>query len=144
MNEAKSAALKLVLTKRRTEKEVVKKLIEKGFSEDDAIFAASYYRETGYIDHREYAFRFVHDAALVKGFGPLRIRRELQIRGVEDNYIEDALSSLSFELTDEMKRKYGEGSRSEKELSHIYQHYIRKGFASENIRDALRALYTYE
>lgn len=144
MNEAKSAALKLVLTKRRTEKEVIEKLKNKGFSEEEATSAASYYKETGYIDHREYAMRFVHDAAHIKGFGPLRIRRELLIRGVEENLISDALTSLSFDIKDAMQMKYGEGKKSEKELSHIYQHFARKGFAPEVIRDAIRSLFTYE
>ena len=144
MNEAKNAALKLVLTKRRTEKEVAEKLMTKGFSEEDAVSAASYYREAGYIDHQEYATRFAHDAAVLKGFGPLRIRRELLIRGIEENFIDEALSPLSFEILEQMQMKFGEGTRSEKEISHIYQHYARKGFAPETIRNAIRALYTYE
>ena len=144
MDEAKSAALKLVLTKRRTEKEVVEKLKAKGFSTEDAISAASYYREAGYIDHHEYALRFSHDAAYIKGFGPLRIRRDLLSRGIEEIFISDALATISFDVKDAMQMKYGSGQKSEKELFQIYQYYARKGFAPECIRDALRALFTYE
>lgn len=144
MSDAKEEALKLVLIKRRTKNEVIEKLKNKGFSEDEASSAAEYYMEKGYIDHHEYALRYAHDAALIKGFGPYRIKRELHLRGVESDFIENALSSLSFDLFDRMQQKYGEGVKSEKEIMHIYQHYLRKGFAPELIKETLRALYSYE
>ncbi len=142
--DAKSAALRLVLSKRRTEKEVCEALVEKGFSAEDAEDAASYYRENGYINHEEYARRFAHDAALIKGHGPERIRRDLSVRGVEAQIIEDALSLLSFDVTTPMEKRFGRGVKSEKEHAQIYGYFLRKGFHPGDIRKAMDALYTYE
>lgn len=144
MSEAKSVALRLVLSRRRTEKEVREALMKKGFSDTEAAEAARYYRENGYIDHADYARRFANDAARLKGFGPFRIARELSMRGVEEADIEKALSALSFDVQTHMSHRFGTGVRTEKERMKIYQYYVRKGFASESIRTAMDALYTYE
>ena len=144
MEEAKSAALRVILSKRRTEKEVAEALIKKGFSTEDANAAASYYRENGFIDHVDYARRFAHDAANIKGFGPERIRRTLITRGIEEELIDAALSEIEFDIETPMEARFGKGARPPKELSRIFQHFYRKGFASHAIQKAMDALYTYE
>ncbi len=144
MDDVKSAALRLVLSKRRTEKEVSEALVRKGFAPDDAQEAAAYYRQNGYIDHADYARRFAHDAAAIKGFGPQRIKRDLSMRGVEEEYIDAALSEIEFDVYTPMENRFGRGARTEKELGRIYQHFCRKGFAPSAIRKAMDALYTYE
>ncbi len=143
MENAKSAALRLVLTKKRTEKEVSDALQKKGFSRNEAEESAAYYREKGYIDHADYARRFSRDAANLKGFGPHRIARTLAEKGIENEYIEEALSQIEFDLKHAMEERFGKGSRTEKELAKIYGYYMRKGFASSAIRSAMDALYTY-
>ncbi len=144
MQSAKSVALRLVLTKKRTEKEVREALVKKGFPLQEAEEAASYYRENGYIDHADYARRFAHDCAYIKGFGPQRISRELALRGVEEEYIDTAIDAISFELESSMESRFGNGIRTEKERAKIYGYYLRKGFAPSAIFKAMDALYTYE
>ncbi len=141
--DAKSAALRLVLSKRRTEKEVYAALLEKGFPSEEAEEAASYYRENGYIDHEDFARRFAHDAALIKGYGPERIRRDLSMRGVEDCFIENALSLLTFDILAPMEKRFGRGAKTEKEHAQIYGYFLRKGFDPGDIKKAMDALYTY-
>ena len=142
MSDARSTALRLVLTKRRTKKEVQEALVKKGFSPEDAEEAASYYLHAGYIDHADYARRFVHDAAHIKGFGPYRIERELVLRGIEHAIISDALAEVEFDVYSPMEHRFGRGVRTEKEKIKIYQYYVRKGFAPDAIREAMDALYT--
>ncbi len=144
MDDVKSAALRLVLGKRRTEKEVTEALIKKGYQEDEAEEASAYFRENGYINHADYARRFSHDAALIKGFGPQRISRELSMRGIEEEYIDTALAEIEFDILTPMESRFGSGVRTEKELQHIYNHFLRKGFAPSVIRKAMDALFTYE
>jgi len=144
MTDVKSAALRLVLSKRRTEKEVVNSLVQKGYAPPDAEEAAAYYRSEGYIDHADYARRFAHDAAVLKGHGPQRIARALSERGVEEEYILDALSAIEFDIETPMEARFGKGSRSLKEINRIFQYFSRRGFASSAIRRAMDALYTYE
>lgn len=142
-DDAKSAALRLVLARRRTEKEVYTALLEKGFPSGDAEEAAAYYRENGYIDHEDYARRFAHDASCIKGYGPERIRRDLSMRGVESHIIDDALSLLTFDIEAPMEKRFGSGAKTEKELAQIYGYFLRKGFNPGEIKKAMDALYTY-
>lgn len=144
MPDIKEEALRIVLRKKRTEREVTEALIKKGYSEADSANAAAYYRRSGYIDHADYALRFSHDAARLKGHGPIRITRDLTIKGVEPEYIEAALSTISFDIKTPMEARFGCGARPIKEINRIYQYYCRKGFAPSAIRKAMDALYTYE
>lgn len=142
--DAKSVALRLVLTKKRTEKEVTDILIKKGFSEEDAFSAAAYYKQNGYIDHADYAKRFVHDAAFIKGYGPHRIKQALKERGVEDALIDSALLNIEFDLVSPMEKRFGSGCRSEKERFKIFNYFYRKGFASDAIKKAMDVLFENE
>jgi len=144
MDDVKSAALRLVLGKRRTEQEVTQALIKKGYQAEQAAEASAYFRMNGYIDHADYARRFSHDAALIKGFGPQRIIRELSLRGIEEEYIDTALAEIEFDIRTPMESRFGNGVRTKKELLRIYNHFLRKGFAPAVIRKAMDALYTYE
>lgn len=144
MSDIKSDALRIILSKRRTEKQIVEALIKRGYPEDEAREAVSYYRENGYIDHRDYAVRFAHDAAYIKGFGPIRIARDLTERGVDTVDIDNALSIITFDILSPMERRFGRGEKSYDEIQKIYQHFMRKGFSFTDIKEAVNALYTYE
>lgn len=144
MSDAKTAALRLILKKRRTEQEVIDALVQKGYPEEDAEEAARHYRREGYIDHLDYAKRYAHDAAVLKGFGPQRISRALLERGVEEEYIEDALSEIRFDITGGMEKRFGSGTLSAKEQNRIFQYYYRRGFSASSIRKAMDELYSYE
>ncbi len=144
MQDVKSAALRLALGKRRTERELAEALFNRGYDMEEAEEAAAYYRRAGYINHAEYARRFAHDAATIKGHGPQRIARELSSRGVEAEYIEAALSEIEFDILTPMEARFGKGPRPVKEINRIYQYFNRRGFASSVIRTAMDALYTYE
>lgn len=78
MSQINSDALRIILAKRRTALEVVRLLVKKGYDEDEAWEAADRYRAMGYIDHEDYARRFVHDAAKIRKLGPVRIKMELK------------------------------------------------------------------
>ncbi len=140
MNDVKSEALRLALGKRRTKKQIVEKLIGKGFEPDEAEEAAEYYREAGYIDHRDYARRFAHDAASIKGYGPDRIRRDLRERGVEDEYTEEALSEIEFDLKSIMQKKFKE-CEDTKTMNKIINCFLRRGFSFDEIKNAIREVY---
>lgn len=142
MSDIYSDALKAALIKRRTEKEVSEILQKKGYGEDEAKEAAAYYREKGYIDHEDFAVRYSHDAAYIKGQGPVRIRRTLKEKGIEDEIIEKALSETKFEIKSLMAKKYGEGvDKTYKEIVKIKNHFYLKGFPMSLIDDAIKELY---
>ncbi|MBO4897984.1 MAG: regulatory protein RecX [Clostridia bacterium] len=140
MNDVKSEALRLALGKRRTKKQIVEKLIAKGFEPDAAEEAAEYYKDAGYIDHRDFARRFAHDAANIKGYGPDRIRRDLRERGVEDEYIEEALNDIEFDIKPIMQKKFKE-CEDTKTMNKIINCFLRRGFSFDEIKNAIREVY---
>jgi len=145
MTDVYSEALKIILRKRRTQKEVVDRLVKTGFELSEAEEAANYYRENGYIDHADYAKRFSRDAAKVKGYGAERIKMALKQKGIEENFIEEALEEIEFNIIDKMIKKCGEGgSITYKTAQKIRNHFITKGYSFDEINEAIKTLYTIE
>lgn len=140
--DAHSAAMRAILIKRRTAKEVADILIKKGFSEEEAQEAAEYYKKAGYIDNADYARRYARDAAAIGKKGPQRIIRELRERGVEDEFIFAALDETEFDLDALMEKKFGRGRELDlKEKNKIYSHFIYKGFDTGEISRAVARLF---
>jgi len=70
--------------------ELMKKLSEKGFSEEDSSAAADWLCEMGVLDDTAYAELLVRHYR-AKGFGDLRVREELRRRGIDRDLIASVL-----------------------------------------------------
>ncbi len=138
--EAKDEALKILLRKRHSGRQIFEKLLEKGFESGDAEEAVEYYREKGYIDDADYARRFAADAVKIKGFGRARIERDLRQRGIGQCDIDNALSGVQFDVASQMIKKFP-ACTSLKEKNKIINHFLRKGFSLSEIHDAFGEIY---
>lgn len=137
---AKDAALKIILTKRRSGKEVFDKLLEKEFSEEESREAVEYFKEKGYIDDSDYARRYTADAINLKGFGKKRIALELKRRGICDEDIDAALENAEFDILPLMKKKFAT-CNGDKEKNKIINHFLRRGFSFSEILGAINEIY---
>lgn len=90
---ARIAALDYIAHRARTEQEVRRKLRQKGFSETATEEAISRMLELGYLDDEGYARAFVSSRLASRGHGPLRIKVDLQRRGVREAMIDAALAA---------------------------------------------------
>jgi regulatory protein len=88
--DPKHAALRYLSYRDRTGFEVVKHLREKGFGEDEISDVLKYLAENRFIDDEEYCRRFT-DSFVKKGRGPLRIKHELEKKGVSFEMIQATL-----------------------------------------------------
>lgn len=78
---AKNAALRLLGVKSRTVLELRKKLLERGFSEEEVEAALSFCREYGYLNDEEESRR--RQASLKRrGYGPRYIAAKLKMQGL--------------------------------------------------------------
>ena len=93
---AYAGGAKFVSRRMRTEKEVIKHLLELEFSEDDIKEVVQSLKSDGYINDEEYAVLFLANA-FQKGRSFNRAKRELNSLGVSDFCIEDALYRLEKE-----------------------------------------------
>ena len=82
MNEnAKDAALRYLGPRDHTTKEVASYLREKGFSAEDIEPVIAFLQDCRYVDDEDFAQRFVI-MSIEKGRGPMRIRRDLEEKGI--------------------------------------------------------------
>ena len=87
---------KYVSRRMRTEKEVIKHLLDLDFTEDEAAGVVHSLKSDGYINDEEYAVLFLTNA-FQKGRSLNRAKRELKTLGVDEFSIEDALYHLETE-----------------------------------------------
>jgi regulatory protein len=140
--EAKQTALDYLAYKPRTETEVRRKLrdndVDRPVIED--VVARLY--ELGYLDDEEYAHDYAHNRYSNKGYGPIRIRRELVKRGIDRPLADRAVDELFAEVDPttaarEHAEKYwprvagDDDPRRQKKKLHDYLR--RRGFTADTI-----------
>ncbi|MBQ7718238.1 MAG: regulatory protein RecX [Clostridia bacterium] len=139
-DKIREEVLNIALLSRRTEKQIIEKLVKKGYDEEKVREATEYYRDLGYIDHADYARRFVSDSVKLKGYGPERIKRELIMRGVEAEIAENALDGIEYDLPALVRKKFKSCS-DEKERQKIINYFIRRGFSYYETADAVKEVF---
>lgn len=141
----------------RTEKEMVQRLRKKGYDEREIAQTMAFLTEYSFLDDARYARKFV-EMSKEKGHGPIRIRRELQEKGVtssaadlamEEGYhreterqiamgiAEKALRSLCGGMDEEESGAY---RLSEKDKMKIARRLAAAGFSAQTAYDVIRRL----
>lgn len=140
--EAKVAAVKLMGKVSYTYSGLIKKLVSKGYSEEISEEVANHYQMLGYLDDADYAEKFIKDAVTFKHHGPIRIRHELILKGVDEFVIEDVLLKLNIDF-DEVIKELAENHIDYSKINDFkYRQKIvgflsRKGFDFEQINNVL-------
>ena len=128
------------LRRQHSEQEVRRKLRERGVSDGDADEVIALCLDYGFINDAEYAGSIVrHYAAM--GYGPGRIRSELNRRGVPKELWDEALAELPAggDTIDRLlnARLRGRDLSDRKERERVTAYLYRRGFAWSDIRAAL-------
>ena len=134
---AKKAAISLLAYKEQTEKELYTKLLEKGFSKEDAAAAVAFTVEKQYLSEKRYYLRFAEFCGKNKHFGKRRIVQEARRKGFSDKtiefYTEEALADVNFdESCYEALLQFHKTSKEKLTAS-----LLRRGFSTANVRYAL-------
>ncbi|GAB6098670.1 hypothetical protein JCM16358_05490 [Halanaerocella petrolearia] len=149
--QAKKAAFKLLSYRQRSRQELVSRLMDKGFSRVVIDKVINVLDRLDYIDDREFSQSWIKDR-ITRGFGPYRIRKQLQEKGVSKDIIEEEIEreydfdleyQLAFELADKKQGRYHSLSDWEKR-GKLKQVLRRKGFSFEAIDLVLEDLLTEE
>lgn len=133
---AKKAAISLLAYKEQTEKELFTKLLEKGFSREDAAEAVAFTIEKQYLSEKRYYMRFAEFCGKNKHFGRRRIVQEARRKGFSEKtiekYTEEALADVDFdESCYEALTHFRKGSKEKLTAS-----LLRRGFTTANVRYA--------
>lgn len=142
---ALSYAFRLLGYRDRSRKELLDKLILKGFSKAAAEATAAYLEERGFIDDRRLAEILKREAVEKKHYGKRGVRGYLMKKGIagelidrvsgdDDDYIDSARKLA------EKKLRHMRDCGPEAARRKLWSLLERRGFSSDNIRTVIRSL----
>ena len=134
----------------RTEKEMVQRLKKKGYDEREIAECMAFLVDLSFIDDNRYALKFV-EVSMEKGRGPIRIRHELQEKGVAGGIADEAIATVydratERELALELAKKAlhgmdcSEERLSDKDKAKIARKLAAAGFSAGATYDAINRL----
>ena len=141
-SEGRVKAAQLASGRMMSRKELADKLNRKGIAPDTAEEAVEWLTSLGAVDDAAYAGVIARHYA-ASGYGPGRVRQELQKRGVPRELWDDALSQLldSADAIDRfLKKKRGGRTPDRAALKKLSEALLRRGFSWSDIRPALNRL----
>lgn len=137
---AKARAVRIVAAAGVSEKELQKRLVQKGEDKLDAEEAVGWLKELHLLDDRETARQLV-TSAVGKGYGRARIKNILYEKGIPQEYWADALDTVP-EMDDAidrfLARRWQGTDPDEKEIKKTVDALIRRGHSWKDIQSGLR------
>ena len=141
-SESRVKAAQLASGRMMSRKELTDKLSRKGIDPDTAEETADWLESLGAVDDATYAGVIARHYA-ASGYGPGRVRQELQKRGISRELWDDALSQLpdSADAIDRfLCKKLGGRTPDRAALKKLSDALLRRGFSWSDIRPALNRL----
>lgn len=135
-----SAAVSLLTYKENTEKELKRKLKERGFEEEDIDAAFEKLREKRFLDERRYFERFVRLAAESRRYGARRILNEAYVKGFSEETVRACaplFKTIDFDaLCYDTLCRLPQRNDEKKAAAAL----LRRGYTSSQVREAIRAM----
>ncbi len=125
-------ALNYISKSLKTKKEVVDKLLKKGYCEEIISITLEKLSNYGYVDDTEYAKRFFE--TYKNSLGEKAIRYKLYLKGVDDKIIDELFSNTEFDINvpENLAKKYLKNKEiNSQNLSRCYKYLLSKGFSYE-------------
>lgn len=151
---AKQAALRFLSYRIRSEKELQSKLKEKEFHPLTIGRVTEHLRSIGMLNDKQFAQSFVHHLLSRKPAGKTLIQRELRLKGIDPDIIQEILrehaeENNEEELAEQAARKFFGKLRSSRKKSddqiqrrRIANYLTRRGFGWSTINPILRKLFS--
>ena len=140
LESTKKRALRILGNRNYSEKEMHKRLKDKGEAEEDAAETVRWLVELGYIDDSNYATLIVSHY-IQKGYGESRVKDELFKRGIPRDLWDEKLSVLNESQTSdaafEFLSKKLRGSEDKDDLRRATDALVRRGFSYDDARAAV-------
>ena len=136
---AKLRAVRIIAASGVSERELRRRLVQKGESPDHADRAVEWLSDLNLLDDREAARQIVERGA-AKGYGRARIRQMLYEKGIVRDLWDEALSNLPEPdgAIDRYLSAHLSREPDQKELKKITDALLRRGHCWEDIRAGLR------
>ncbi len=128
LKKARNLVLRFLTYRARSRKEVSEYLVgRKGFSEDISEAVIREMEDYGYIDDERFARDFVSYRKL-RGFGILKVRYELSLKGIDDNLVDQVTEELfdPGEDLDRIKELINKRAFNKRKDAQSYDRWFRK------------------
>jgi regulatory protein len=142
VRRAYNYAVSLLSRRDHSEKELMTKLTQKGYTQG-AEEAIAKLRDGGYVSDERFARLYVRELQTFKKYGKRRIEQELFRKGIDREIIREVLEETDFdesELVSLIERKYGIYLGDEKGIAKTINGLLRMGYSYGEIRDALKTI----
>ena len=141
-SQGRAAAARLASGRMMSRKELAERLGRKGIAPDTAVEAVDWLESLGAVDDAAYAGAVARHYA-AGGYGPGRVRQELQKRGIPRELWDSALAQLpdSAAAIDKFLQSKLKGRTPDRAtLKKLSDALLRRGFSWNDIRPALNRL----
>lgn len=139
-SEAKDKALRLLEFRSHSEKELRDKLKHAGALEEDIDEILVFCREYGFVNDKDFAVRKARDLKNLKRYGIRRIKSELYAKGIDAEYIEEAVAELDEDEGDMLlplvEKKLG-GNFEKKNIDKCIRYFIYRGYSFSDIKNCI-------
>lgn len=141
--EAKDKALRLLEFRAHSERELRDKLRRAGAVQEDIEEILDFCRNYGFVDDRAYALKKARDLKNLKRYGIRRIKSELYAKGLDAEYIEEAVSELDDDEADTLlplvEKKLG-GNLEKKNVDKCIRYFLYRGYNFGDIKNCIENL----
>lgn len=141
--KTKEKALRLLEYRNHSEKELERKLKIAGASDEDIEKVIEFLKEYNLLNDRDYAKRLAHDLQNLKKYGSRRIYSELVSKGIEPEFIEEAISELcefDYDVFLGMVEKRIKGDFDKKNKDRVIRYFLGSGYSYDQIKQAISEL----
>jgi len=146
-------AVKLLAAKPRSVGELRERLLEKEWTNDEAVdYAIAKLSEYGYVDDEQFALGYASARVRQKPVGRSRLARDLQMKQIDRELAEQTLEKVfaatpEAELIDaaiEKRTRLRGRPTNRQETKSLFDHLLRRGFSYDLIINKVRALSSAE
>ncbi len=145
--KARAYAFLLLKYRQRSEKEIRERLSRKKFSDETIRETIVFLKEKKFIDDNLFARAWLSER-LQKAFGPRRLVRELKLKGIEKQVIENNLREVKESYNElEIARELAAGKLNRLRgldfqiaKRRVYGYLLRRGFSPEIVMDVLNQI----
>jgi SOS response regulatory protein OraA/RecX len=149
-SSAHTEGLKLLARRELSVEGVRARLLDRGFAAVDVEDAIARLLEAGALDDARVARAYARTAAVVKGRGRLRVRRELLQLGIRSDVASEALGEVFGDVDEramiaralQKKLRGRTKPAGQHEYARLYQFLMRQGFSPAGVAAALRRFRT--
>ena len=135
--EIRESCLRYLIRREHSQKELLQKLLSKGFEANDVQGIIDELNEQGWQSNDRFAESYARHK-IKKGFGPVKISYELAQRGIDEADLDAIVLDISGSWGDILEQVYAKKYSSEKQVGNKewqkrYRFLLQRGFSSDMI-----------